>query len=301
MWSHGLKEKCDELEHTRKAYIVYGSITSSNTIRTLDFTLSVCDNTCKDKTEKGEEVPYHIFQRCACGMDNCTVVYEDGSINDRPKYLTSCNGGWSDDDHYWGWSEGDSICVDYMNFSRATKHINKYDSNLNLVSSTTPKRVDIYNEELVLCEGRNATDGTAILNSDYVGNISYYDNHAEAITNNRSKLITVDSGRTSTFMEGIDDFYMYLLQIPGSSFPLGAMCMYIVNANPMGTDSNGYLQEQVWSLTFTTTSDKVIGGEDDGKCALAEFTCDIYKAPLGYKYTDRITGTHRRDITPCDE
>ena len=312
MWSQELQNICNELEQTRKVFIVYGSITSSDTLRTLNFTLSVCESTCMDKTEQGEEVPYHVFQRCACGLDNCTVTYGDGSENDRPLYLSSCGGGWAGTDPSWNWIQSDSICVEYLKFVGAYKFINKYDpSNLRKPTSvSTPQRVDnLGTSELELCQGFiSSTDKRVKLNPAYVCTYGEDHNTQNSYRNGCSatggKLITVDANHNNSFESDVADFYLYLIQTassyePGSTYPLKAMCQYMGNADPLPPDTDGKLREQVWELRFKTSSDKIIGGGDDGKCALSEFNCYIYKAPRGYHYGAYIPGTFNKQLELC--
>lgn len=330
--SSDFRTKCQELIGTgRKVWIVYGDLAEASQSTALEFTYGTCDNECFDKSDTGEDIPFYVFQRCACGMDNCRNEYQTEIdlpvIEDRPLYVSSCGNGWclngsdagcSDDIPYWGWIQSDSICVEYLEFSGATKYLIEHNQSDPGGAGTKRRvgRVDgLGDNKITLCNGYvdpSTGDYRVKLNTTY--QCTYSENHTKqngyrnGDSQTGGKLITVDTNHNNTFESDVADFYMYLLRTGSGSYqpydpstnayPLNAMCQYMLNATPI-SPSNGKITEQMWELVFTTTSDKIIGGGDHNKCALKVFKCVLYKAPLGYRYVEDPDNKYLKKLQAC--
>ena len=252
-------------------FVIIGTLSETNDKRALRFGYSACGRECYNANN-----PLYVYQRCACGMDNCRNEYGGGNvIEDRALYIASCI---DETGEQMTFSNGDSICVETLYI----KKVEYYTIDLNGNASPI-QTVKTYNDN----DGKGIwLRKVASTPPDSVNPI-YKQNHSEIKANyDFTKFLDLDT------TQGHTSLYIYPLAFSTGSeiYPLGTMIQYVV-----GEKNEPLLQrpnyEQVWRLTYHTDSDKIIGGDDNGRCALGDFYVTLYVAPNGKKYYGE-EGTH---------
>ena len=258
-------------------FIIIGSLTETENKRVLKFGYSACDKQCYTISN-----PLYVYQRCACGMDNCRNEYDDGGVvQDRALYINSCQRG-----QQVSYNTGDAICVDTL----YVKKVEYYTNN----DISTIQTIKEFNDEPgkgLWLRRAGATPAQSVNNN-------YNTTYSEIKTDvDYTKLLTLDdtAGHTS--------FYIHTSVITGNPvYPLSTQMIYIVGEkNEVLADRPQY--EQTWRITFHTDSEVIIGGGDNGKCALGDFTVTLYLAPRGKEYYGD-EGTHfdkKKEYKNCGE
>ena len=122
---------------SNKVFIVYGTLSDlpeNAQSRVLTAKYKVCNDPC-------DTTLVNIYQRCACGMDNCRNEYQDASglvVEDRPLYINACPSSNI-------WMQGDSVCVENLSLSSVTYY--EQDTNGNKYNEVTigPRQIREYN------------------------------------------------------------------------------------------------------------------------------------------------------------
>ena len=279
-WSYELKNYCNEKideSPNDDLYIIYGDLGATVSQRALGFTYTVCGKECTDHDDSGNPIPYYVFQRCACGMDNCRNVYGGGSIiEDRPEFLMECD---------CGWLQYDSICVESLSCVTAYYYTRTFstDADISADIAVESAKDQVYTGPTVWIR-KETSDGTQL------------DTLNEALKNDEisrhpENVLVLHKDENNNDMLAISSAYL-----PSSPLPLKSGVYYIVNAPKKD------MVEQVWEVKFATSSPRIIGGDDNGRCALREFYATIYKAPAGWDYVKGdIDKNNKRRKRKCED
>ena len=217
-----------------------------NPKRTMRFGIKVCGEDCTELN------PFYVYQRCSCGMDNCRNEYPlEGSTvyEDHPLYCNGCDQDWN----------GDAICVEKLNLTKVVYYTRSFanEAAIEKDRATNSQKQTVYTGNVWLRNGTNK-QSSGTLNPAYVGE--------------ENKLVVHES-------QGQNMFSIYTnYTSTDAGYPLGTSLDYSIEAPSID------LTEQVWEITYTTTSEVIIGGSEDGDCALDTFVVTMYKAPTGWKY-----------------
>ena len=269
---------CADLARTCKVYVIYGTLSAvegDDEKRASGFRYYVCDSVCEDGTI------FRVFQRCACGMDNCKNDYtleEAGGHNilteDRPLYIESC---------YGEWLQGDSICVEKLSVTGArlykVTNMETGEKECVISSSFTPHG-DTY---IIRDKDKEALGWDKQLNPAYVISPPYPTSISSAYEHNVLWLINQGNIKLSIWVAsaGIDSGR--------------GMVEYIV-------DMPRHDYEQLIEVDYVTGENlKMTAGPTVGWCALEKFTVSIFIAPNGYGYTkEGMTGEdYKRKLIKC--
>ena len=334
LWNGGWKdsyystfrEYCSGLASNRKVFIVYGTLgdlPSNVQSRALVAKYKVCDDPC-------DTTIVNIYQRCACGMDNCKNEYE-GLVENRPLYLNACSDSNT-------WSQGDSICVENLSVSSMTYYEQDTNGNMYNQVTFTPRQIRTMNASkglainddpipLRVYKGRSTdTEGNTVYGVKDALNESFQV-QADVVAWQRSQGMYHYREKTLVLQEdgsGGPMFSIYLHYTvqdwdpydpetrrhlpPEYGYPYGKVVDGITYVYPLQgmvqyiVDTATVNREQVWEITYVTTSDKIVGGMvDHGKCALVKFACVIYRAPTNHRYKrDNIDDRNKAEIIDCE-
>jgi hypothetical protein len=133
------------------------------------------------------------------------------------------------------------------------------------------------------------TGGTIHIRSENGLNEAYIQDDIDNYDSTKS--LTLHSGVTGNQIFSLCTMYTS----PASPyFPLASYLYYVCLAEKIEN------VEQVWEITFATNSNTITGGDDNGKCALNQFTVTVYKAPKGWNYTKEFyTRDNKRGKIKC--
>lgn len=274
--SEELKTYCNGIvSQNKKVYIIYGTISEcEDTPRALGFTYTVCNNECTNTGGK----PFYVYQRCACGMDNCRTEYKEGStvitVQDRPLYIGACNNEWAN---------GDTIYVNYLEILGAALfnvNTNREKMLPAVATYTLPNPIWIRNEHNTTeCEFPRALHPKIKFNCQY---------DADACANNGNWDGTISGIKCNTVSFGELGLSAFTLSNHAPKDPAGneyfGMMEYAVSD---ATKSNDY--ERLLEVYYKTDGGNITGGVDYGKCASEFFTVSIMIARKGYGYV-RVPG-----------
>lgn len=239
-------------------------LTGTNPKRTMRFGIKVCDEDCTELN------PFYVYQRCSCGMDNCRNEYPlEGSTvyEDHPLYCNGCDQDWN----------GDAICVETLNLTKVNYYTRTFQDEAAIRKNrgTSSQKQTVYTGNVWLRNGTNKQSSNT-LNPNYVGE----DN----------KLIVHESQGQNMF--GIYTNYSTV----SDRYPLGTSLDYSIEAPSID------MTEQVWEITYVTTSDYITGGAENGDCALNTFVVTVYKAPTGWKYkSSQRDRNNKQQLIKCTE
>lgn len=239
-------------------------LTGTNPKRTMRFGIKVCDEDCTELN------PFYVYQRCSCGMDNCRNEYPlEGSTvyEDHPLYCNGCGQDWN----------GDAICVEKLNLTKVVYYTRTFATETDIKNNrgVSSQKQTVYTGNIWLRDGTGGQSSNT-LNPSYVG------------ADNKIILHTSD---------GHDMFGIYTnYSSTDTGHPLGTSLDYSIVAPTID------MTEQVWEITYTTTSDVIIGGAEDGDCALKTFIVTVYKAPTGWKYkSSQRDRNNKQKLVKCGE
>lgn len=239
-------------------------LTGTNPKRTMRFGIKVCDEDCTELN------PFYVYQRCSCGMDNCRNEYPlEGSTvyEDHPLYCNGCDQNWN----------GDAICVETLNLTKVNYYTRTFQDEAAIRKNrgTSSQKQTVYTGNVWLRNGTNQQSSNT-LNPNYVG-----EDH---------KLIVHESQGQNMF--GIYTNYSTV----SDRYPLGTSLDYSIEAPSID------MTEQVWEITYVTTSDYITGGAENGDCALKTFVVTVYKAPTGWKYkSNQRDRNNKQQLIKCTE